>query len=87
MKPIDFEGSNCIYGENQPEYLPLPAEKRGRYQTGEIVTCWELSPEEIKVVQKTGHIWLSMLTFNQPLQPVCLSTEKPEVYDPVPNQK
>jgi len=75
MKPIEFEGVNVVYGKDQEEYMPLPAEKS---ETGQVITCWELTPEEIKQVQERGKIWLAMLTFNQPLQPVLLSTEKPE---------
>ena len=81
MKPIEFEGSNVVYGENQPEYQPLPALKR-KGNSGEIVTCWELSPDELKQIQETGKIWVSMLTFGQPLQPVLVSVDKPEPYDP-----
>ena len=81
MEPIKFDGANVVYGANQPEYKPLPAERRpGR--SGEIVTCWELSPEEIKRVQETGKIWLSVLTFGQPLQPVLLTADKPGIYNP-----
>lgn len=80
MKPIEFEGSNVVYGENQPEYQPLPALKR-KGNSGEIVTCWELSPDEIKQVQETGKIYLSILTFRQPLQPVYLSVDIPTAYD------
>lgn len=81
MKPIEFDGTNAVYGAHQPEYIPLPAERRpGHF--GEIVTCWKLSPEEIKRVQETGKIWLSVLTFGQPLQPVLLAADKPEPYDP-----
>lgn len=72
MEPIEFKGVNCVYGENQPEYLPLPAKKR---DNGEVITCWKLSPDEIKKVQETGVIWVCMLTFNKPLQPILLATE------------
>ena len=73
MKPIDFEGANCIYGKDQPEYMPLPAKKK---EDGTVLTCWELSPEDIAEIERTGVIWLSMLTFNQALQPVLLSATK-----------
>lgn len=79
MKPIKFEGVNVTFGANQPEYLPLPAQRLPG-DCGQIVTCWELSPEEIKQVQRTGKIYLSVLTFNNPLQPVLLTTEKPGRY-------
>lgn len=77
MKPKDFEGADIVFGENQPEYMPLPAKRGDWPKGGEIHTCWELSPEELQEIQKTGVIWLSILTFRQPLQPVRLSTEKP----------
>lgn len=76
MKPIKFEETNAVYGAKQPEYVPLPAHKA---DDGTVTTCWELSPEELKQIQETGVIWLSLLTFNQPLQPILLRTEKPEL--------
>ena len=81
MEPVNFEDANVVFGANQPEYIPLPAERRPG-QSGEIVTCWELSPDELKRVQETGKIYLGLLTFGQPLQPVIMSVEKPEPYDP-----
>lgn len=82
MEPIKFDGANVVFGAEQPEYQPLPAERRGKGQTGEILTCWELTPDEIKRIQETGVIWLSVLTFGNLLQPVLLSADKPEIYDP-----
>lgn len=79
---MNFRDANCVYGANQQEYQPLPAERRGKPITGEVLTCWQLSPEELQKVKETGIIWLSMLTFGQPLQPVLLSVDKPEIYDP-----
>jgi hypothetical protein len=74
MEPIKFKEQNVTYAENQKEYLPLPAY---RDESGRVVTCWSLSPEELEVVSKTGVVWLDMLTFNQPLQPVMLHAESP----------
>ena len=42
MKPKQFPESNVVYGENQDEYLPLPAHKT---EEGIVITCWELSDE------------------------------------------
>ena len=81
MHPLNFDGANVVYAANQPEYEPLPAEYCGGKYV-QINTLWELSPEELKQVQETGKIWLSVLTFGQPLQPVLLTTEKPPVYEP-----
>lgn len=77
MKPKNFDEADIVFGANQPEYIPLPAKRGERLKDGEIHTCWELSPEELEEIQKTGVIWLSILTFGNPLQPVSLSTERP----------
>ena len=39
MKPIDFEGVDIVFGNNQPEYIPLPAKQ---VNDNTIMTCWEL---------------------------------------------
>lgn len=74
MEPIMFDGANVIMGKDQPEYMPLPAHKA---PDGTVTSCWKLTPEELKQVQETSVIWLSMLTFNQPMQPVLLLAENP----------
>lgn len=73
MKPIKFDGSNVVFAEDQPEYEPLPAKKDS---DGTITTCWELTPEEREIIANGGNLWLRILTFNKPLQPVCPSIEK-----------
>ena len=61
MKPIEFSEQNCIYAKDQPEYLPLPVHKT---PDGEVVSCWSLTwTERLKVLFR-GHIWRSVLTFN-----------------------
>ncbi len=54
MQPLKFEGANIVFGANQPEYIPLPAERVGKPQTGQINTCWELSPDEHRKPAKYG---------------------------------
>ena len=76
MEPINFDGANCVYGKDQPEYMPLPAHKD---ENGVVLTCWKLSPEDMQRIQETGVIWLEMLTFNKPLMPVRLDSVKPEI--------
>ncbi len=67
MNPIKFEGCNVVYAEDQPEYLPLPALRK---EDGTITTCWELSSEEMETVKQTRKIYLDVMTFNKPLQPL-----------------
>lgn len=73
MEPIKFDGVNVVYGENQPEYMPLPAH---RNDNGDVMTCWKLTDEEIQQVVKNGCIWVGQLTFNQPLQPMRVSATR-----------
>lgn len=69
-----FEIETVTYAANQPEYIALPA---WRGDDGRVVTRWRLSwPERFRLFF-TGNLWLSLLTFNRPLQPVKLDTTCP----------
>ena len=61
MKPIKFKDVNIVYGANQPEYKPLPAQRVGKEQTGQINTCWKLTKEEIKLLKKARTLALKRL--------------------------
>lgn len=74
MIPIEFEQQNCVYAKDQPEYLPLPAHKK---QDGEVISCWKLNDKEIENIIKDKKLYISLLTFNQPLQPILISTTNP----------
>ncbi len=60
-----------IYANDQPEYIPLPAHRQA---DGTVTTRWKLSWKERFEVLMGGCMWLQVLTFNRPLQPVKLST-------------
>ena len=62
MRPKHFPGQNVVFGENQPEYQPLPALVLPGSE-GEVITCWELSDEEIEKVVKNKCIYFSQLVF------------------------
>lgn len=76
MKPIEFPETNYVYGNDQEGVEPLPVHK---FDTGEVLSCWELSPEEIEKVRETGCIWFTQQTFNMPLQPVFAAVNKSDV--------
>lgn len=76
MKPIGFEEANLIFGANQPEYNQLPILHK---QDGDVVSCWELSEEEIKQITETKKLWISVKTFNNPLQPIFCTVIKDDV--------
>lgn len=78
MNPIKFNEANVVFAEDQPEYLQLPAFKNDSTK-GEVVTCWNLSfRERVRVLFK-GKIWLNLLTFNKPLTPIFITTQKSDV--------
>jgi hypothetical protein len=85
MKPVSpvIPGSDIdevVYAAEQAEYQPLPAFK---CLDGRILTRWEMSEAEKKLVCEQGYIYLAVSTFNEPLQPVYLSARPPDVIETV----
>ena len=74
MKPIEFEQQNMVIAEKQPEYISLPAYKE---LNGRVTCCWKLSIKERFKILFLGKFWLSVLTFNNPLQPIKPMAGKP----------
>lgn len=70
MKPLeqitDDLKANVKYAEHQDEYLTLPAHV---FPNGVVVCSLELTDEDIEEIVKNKKVYLSMLTFNKPLQP------------------
>jgi hypothetical protein len=64
-----------VYAKDQPEYQPLPSI---RAADGTILTRWSLTEEEKQQVLSQGYVYLLVMTFNQPLQPLLLTTELPD---------
>ena len=79
MKAVNFKHQNVVYAKDQPEYLPLPALKI-ESEYGEVISCWRLSFWERIKVLFTGKIWLSLMSFNQPLTPSMMSVNRKEIY-------
>ena len=69
MKPVKFKGYNVIFAKDQEPYLPLPAYVDNR-QGGRVFHCWQLSIKERIEVLLTGKLWIKILNFKQPLQPI-----------------
>ena len=67
-----------VFAKDQPEYLPLPAAVESN---GRVTTRWKLTWRERFKLFFTGDLWLEVLTFNRPLQPVKLSVEEPALKD------
>lgn len=74
--PVIKGHEEVVYAKDQPEYLPLPAI---RQSDGCIVTRWQMSWRERIKALLTGSIYLEVLAFNCPLQPLKLSIDPPEI--------
>ncbi len=72
MKSIQFKESNKTYAKNQAPYKPIDVLE----DTGQVVSCWNLSILERLKVLFTGKVWLCLLTFGKPLTPSKMSVSK-----------
>jgi hypothetical protein len=63
-----------IYAKNQPQYNRLPSIRMG---AGEVITRWHMTWRERLRALLRGDVYLRVLTFNEPLQPLAMSTEPP----------
>jgi hypothetical protein len=69
MNAVNFPGVNLTLAKDQPQYKPLPCMYLEGPQ-GEMITCFEMTEEELELIKKTRRIYISQLTFNNPFQPV-----------------
>lgn len=76
--------SEKYFAKDQPEYLTLPAL---RFQDGLVVSRWSLSLLERLQILFGGSVYLGLLTYNSPLQPVRLSTSLEEVVGLTPKDE
>jgi len=82
MKPIKFDGYNCVYSKDQEEYLELPAYKHGD-EFGSVSSCWGLTVLERLKILFTGKIFVTILSFNKALTPQRLQVESPVPENPI----
>ncbi len=76
MKAVDFPESNQNIAEKQDEYITLPAYRDKNDPNGYLITCWKASFKERLLFLFTGKMYLSIMTFNKPLQPLIMSVDK-----------
>lgn len=72
MKPVKTDYSNALYRKKGCYDLPGTAYRCDDGTPG-VETCWELSPEELEVVKKTGRIYL--YTLGEGIPPMLLTVE------------
>lgn len=68
------EANAVVFAKDQPEYLPLPANVQYPY----VETKWRLTWKERLMVLFYGNLYLTLMTFGQPLQPIRCSTQRDE---------
>ena len=66
------------FAESQDEYQTLPAFLQ---DDGTVLTRWRLTWKERLTIFLCGDLYLFVLTFNQPLQPLSLQVERPKMTD------
>lgn len=62
MKSIKFPGANIEMAKGQPEYNSIHM-KSIESEQAEVIACYELSDEELALLNKTKRIWYSRLRF------------------------
>lgn len=82
MYPIEFPEVNVKIAEKSEEYQTLPA--FWNQEDGSMTFCFKLSEDEINRMYATGEVWMKVITYNKPLQPIGLSTNKEEL---IPKEK
>lgn len=77
--PVIRGYDEVVYAKDQPQYNPLPSIK---LPDGLIVTRWAMTWRERLRCLFTGSVYLEVLTFNQPLQPLKMSVAIPDEFAP-----
>lgn len=63
--PVDFPGSNVILRPppgREGDVLPVHAWRNGRL----VVTCWELSVDELRAIVDSGRLYVSVMGETMP---------------------
>jgi len=73
-KPVipGLEQFEVVYAKDQPEYLPLRT-LRSRTDEGKVMSRWDLSPEQRHAIARGADVYLTLLTFQGPLQPLAIA--------------
>ena len=74
MKAVKFKQSNIEIAKDQDQYITLPAHMDS---DGTVTSCWSLTWWERFKLLFSGHLFLQILTYGKPLQPLKMSVNNP----------
>jgi hypothetical protein len=83
MKPVAFPEQNCVFAENQDEYMSLPSFSDPNDEQGTVISCWKFTCWERLKLLFTGRLWVLSLTFGAPLQPIAFDIDYPSMPKPL----
>lgn len=80
MVPVSFAESNCVFDKprsmTRDECTALSAWiGRDSSDNEVVISCWKLTAEDLRELQKTGRIWLYV--YSTTLPPVALTAVRP----------
>lgn len=69
MKPVDFPESNCTYhGDPEQDIDDVESFVGTDINNNKcIVCCWEVTPQEIAEIARTGKLWLHFYSDGMPV--------------------
>lgn len=71
MKVKEFPQANATLGDDKDQ---VPVFK---HRNGTVITCFEISDEDIKKFKEKKELWLVVETYNEPIQPVMIQMRSP----------
>ena len=67
-----FESQEVVYAKNQPQYLPLRTLVADPDAKARVISRWSPTEEQRRMLAEGKDIFLELLTFGAPLQPILL---------------
>lgn len=76
-----FEDQEIVYAKDQPQYIPLRT-LRSPNADAAVLSRWTFTAEQRKAVADGADIFLELMTFGLPLQPIRIAvSDKPTAAD------
>jgi len=70
-----MEAKEVVFAKNQPQYAPLRCLVDDSRGDRRVTSRWTLTDEQRKAVAEGADIYLTLLTYGTPLQPIIMAIE------------